>query len=172
MTYTMLDKTGATELIKQLKPILDQNLKQRILTLYPVGTILFCDTESYDPNVCIGGTWTRSDTWVNSNGEKLVPEGGFYPRMMKDNSYVNRRVNADQWHKLTAAHLPPHTHTVNDVPMLNKGSYQANSGSTDGFKNTGTLAYTSTSAGGGAYASNPYHLEPPYFAAYAWWRTA
>lgn len=171
-----LDQAGAEEIIRQLKAELDVVLKRKVLALYPVGTILFSPDESYDPNECIGGTWTRSDAWVDDTGSKLIPDGGYYPRMMSaaNDKYVGDRVNANQWHYLKASHLPPHTHTAQDVPMLvTEGTPpQANSGSASGFKNSGTLAYTSTSAGGDLYASSPYTIEPPYYAVYAWQREA
>ncbi len=171
-----LDQAGAEEMVSLLKAELNVVLKQRVLALYPVGTILFSPDENYDPNQCIGGTWTRSDAWVNSSGEKLIPDGGYYPRMMSsaNDKYVNNRMNADQWHHLKTSNLPAHTHTVQGMPMLSKSGTppQANSGSTDGYKNSGTLAYTSTSAGGDLYASNSYKIEPPYYAVYAWQREA
>lgn len=173
MSTAILDKTGTEHLISKLKAEMKSVLKEQVLKCYPVGTVLFSPSDDYDPNVCIGGTWVRNDVFEDSKGTSK-PEGGYYPRMMKasNDTYVNRYINADQWHKLKTSNLPAHTHTVTNMPVLNGGNTQATSGSIKAFKNSGTLSYTTSSAGGDAYASSAYKIEPPYFAVWAWRRTA
>lgn len=173
MSTAILDKTGTEHLIKKLKAEMTSVLKQQVLACYPIGTVLFSPSDDYDPNVCIGGTWVRNDAFEDAKGTTEA-EGGNYPRMMKsgNDTYVDRYVNANQWHKLKVANLPPHTHTVENMPVLTGGNTQATSGSINAFKNSGTLSYTTSSAGGDAYASNPYTIQPSYIALWAWRRTA
>ena len=155
----MLDKVGCEEIIKELKKI--ANAKR--LEAYPVGTVLFSTDSSYDPNTVIGGEWAKCRP-------KSSGDGGFYPRMLDTDtqSYVNKFVTADSWHKLTVDNLPAHTHTA--TATRPSGGSGARSGLTSGVKVNGSLDYTTSSYG----SSSPkeMHFEPPYIACIAWYRTA
>lgn len=155
----MLDKVGCEEIIKELKKIANE----KRLEVYPVGTVLFSTDSSYDPNTVIGGEWVKCRP-------KSSGDGGFYPRMLDEStqSYVNKFVNADSWHKLTVDNLPAHTHTATVTKPSGDGG--ARSGWANGVKINGSLDYTTSSVG----SSSPkeMHFEPPYIACVAWYRTA
>ena len=155
----MLDKVGCEAIIKELKKIANE----KRLEAYPVGTVLFSTDSSYDPNTVIGGEWVKCRP--ESSGD-----GGFYPRMLDESaqSYVNKFVKADSWHKLTVDNLPAHTHTATVTGP--SGGDVTRSGLENGVKINGSLDYTTSSYG----SSSPkeMHFEPPYIACVAWYRKA
>lgn len=158
-----LDDVSCEDLVSKVKAV----VKEKRLEAYPVSSIIFSADESFDPNDSFGGTWVKCYP-LDASGNAAT-EGGYYIRLLNSStdSYVNKFVDADSWHKLTANNLPSHSHTVKVKEP--SGSDYFRSGEVSAVKVNGSLSYTTSSYG----SSSPkaMHFEPPYLACYAWMRT-
>lgn len=164
----ILTNSGTKEILTRLKARIDVKFTQAVLALYPVDTILFTPSADYDPNECIGGTWTRSDTWTD------LTSGGFYPRMMSADDEIDSAVTMEG--HVYYQCLPAHTHTVSDCPTVS-GSVTLSAGLTSALKYTGGSAEVApktyyTDASGSGHSDTVIDFRPTYIAMYAWRRTA
>lgn len=163
-----------------------------ILDVYPVNTLLFYYSDDVDPNVTIGGTWVKcagkTFQGLDSDGNVIGDYGGAYLRMRTKpteagatdygEGYVG---DTSSGRTLTVDRLPKHTHQVTATfPTKSVGDQdgsvvdylQYNSGSTGGYRNNGSLEYTTESTGGGGTSGTPINLEPEYVCLVMWQRTA
>lgn len=157
-----------------------------ILEAYPVGTVLFYFDNNTDPNVLIGGTWERrgGTTFQGvTDGEQKGGFGGMYLRMYSKPTeeggtdygcgYV---FDTSKGRTLSVDKLPKHTHQVTATFPKESTSdddyLQYNSGGREGYRNSGTLEYTTESTGGGGADGKPINFEPDYVCLSCWERTA
>jgi len=121
-----------------------------------VGSI-YLTVSATSPASLFGGTWTKL------TNRFLLGAGG---------SYGVNATGGEATHKLSAAEMPSHAHTVTIAQTYVSSSdgetYQWHGYLNHQYSNDGTVSYTTANTG----SSGAHNNMPPYLAVYMWKRTA
>ena len=147
------------DLQEQINAI-NTNFNKNVLDLiYPIGSIIYNDNESFDPNTVFGGTW-----------EKI--KGKMIIGLDDTDSDFNtlKATGGSKTHTQTIDEIATHTHLVTN---LNPVSYDTSTTGWDGegkaaAKLTGKKFFGTTSAG----KNKPMDIMNPYYVANIWHRVA
>ena len=147
------------DLQEQINKI-NNNFNKNVLDLiYPVGSIIYNDNESFDPNTVFGGTW-----------EKI--KGKMIIGLDDTDSDFNtlKATGGSKTHTQTVDEIATHTHLVTN---LNPVNYDTSTTGWDGdgkaaAKLTGKKFFGTTSVG----KNKPMDIMNPYYVANIWRRTA
>ena len=122
--------------------------------IYPVGSIIYNQSEDFDPNTAYGGTWEKI------KGRMII---GYNEEDEDFNTLAN--TGGSKTHTQTVNEMPNHLHTYGRTGSATSGGYNSIFGSS---AQTGGDTISSSKTGGG----QAMNIMNPYYVANIWLRTA
>lgn len=144
-------------------------------TVYPVGSVYLCTSESVNPADLFGGTWEReTGRYIYAGGEdydhRVNNRGG-------NSQYVYTPEGTVEPHRLTLDEIPEHSHSYGLASAQTAQTFSA--GQSGGVVGINTTETQTGASGGGALHSHDFtgttagiDLNPQYYCVALWRRIA
>lgn len=142
-------QNNQTKLNKAMFDEFQNNIKEAIDAIYPVGSI-YMSVNDVNPGTLFGGSWEQiKDRFLLGCGD----------------SYQNGSTGGESMHKLTIDEMPSHTHGIYSQSTETPNNKGWVARAINGYDTTQTMGCIIDNGG-----NQPHNNMPPYLAVYIWKR--